>query len=208
MTNYFERQNCIEDSLIIDELKIGDDPTYELEHPSDIVYIGLDGVVASEIKCSKITLPMISKDPSGAKYLIPETRHYFPKLTIRKTLSRIIASKPKIHVDSFKEAYLLFSRKSDMYDYVKPCNKWFGNKEVISSLKNQIVTYDLFDYNTNLIHDIIIQDNCELDLDEKIIAFVPDDFGVFVKAIDTNCYNFLLLSNRIFVYYLNKLKIE
>lgn len=180
--------------LVYDHLKEGYDPTYDWDEPNDTWYLGLAGELASEIKCSKISLPMLSR----------ETYNWEKQLTA--ALKEAASLRPQRHVDNFNHACSEFSKEM----FKKGLNEerpsiWFSNTETRKTLKSQI-KYDKHNHYNNNHYEV---DRCylELDLPQKVIAFVPssDYFGCL--AINEDFFNFFFFQENIQLYYLRELKI-
>lgn len=187
----------IDQVLVYDHLKEGNDPTYDWDEPLDTWYLGLAGELASEVKCSKITLPMLSVEQQNWKKRLKEA------------LKEAISLRPQRHVDNFVHACTEFSK--EMFNKgiedgdVQQMAIWFANKDTRKALNEQ-VKYG-HDGHYLPYHYEVDRQGLELNLPSKVIALVPqnDHFGVL--AINDRFFNFLFFQQNIFVYYLRNLEI-
>jgi len=187
--------------LTYDVLTPGKDPTYDLSYHlegADVWYLGMAGELASEIKCSKITLPMLSKE------------EYDWKKELLSALKKAVSYRPQTHVDSFKSAYDHFSKEMSMCvdenDYAQFPGVWFGNADTVKVLKSY-VEYEPNGKYKGIHYDV---DRCGLvlDLPPRVIAIVPPPEYFGVLAVNEKYFNFLFHQKRICVYHLKDLKID
>ena len=182
--------------LVYDHLKEGDDPTYDWDEPFDTWYLGLAGELASEIKCSKISLPMLSKEQHDWKKRLTES------------LREAISLRPQKHVNDFAHAMREFSK--DMFDrgvdsICTDTNTWFANPETRKALRKQVEYEGHGHYKPY--HYEVDRRGLELQLPPKVIAIVPQDDHFGCLAINEQFFNFFFFQDNIHVYYLRELKI-
>ena len=114
----------LDDVLDYYPLKHGQDPTWTFYPTEDVFYLGLAGEVASEVKCSSITLPMLSRTKYDWKSLLANT------------LETIISTRPQRHVKDFEAANVEFSKEMFNYGCAQNSELWFGNKHTTESLSD------------------------------------------------------------------------
>lgn len=183
----------IDQVLYYDALPPGKDPTYEFGNAQDIWYLGFTAETASEIKCSRITLPMLSK----------ETFDWKEKF--KKSIIEAISLKPQTHIDTFQDAYIDFTKYTFSWNTEFP-NEWFGSQKTIDGLKSQVSYETAGNYKD--VHECVKYKGVELDLPFKLIVFVPkpEDFGVL--CINEDFFNFMFIYDNIKVYRLKHLDLS
>lgn len=185
--------------LVWDHLGEGADPTYDLDG-GDMWYLGLAGELAAEIKCSKITLPMLSR----------ETFDWKEKLT--KALEDAISLRPQKHVDSFDHACSEFSKEmanKGFYDTdAQSLSTWFSNKETLLALVSKVeYVPPNAQYKSNHGYDVSRR-GLILDLPPKVIVLAPQPEYLGALGINEKFFNFFFLQKSLFVYYLRELVID
>ncbi len=190
----------LENVLVYDHLKEGDDPTYDWEEPFDTWYLGLAGELASEIKCSKITLPMLSRE------------QYDWQKRLQEALREAISLRPQRHVDNFAGAYRDFSKEmfnrgmEDIEESYTDSYTWFSNSDTRKALRKQIEYGHHSRYKPY--HYEVDRRGLVLKLPPKVIALVPQDDHFGCLAINEQFFNFFFFQDNIHVYYLRELKID
>jgi len=182
-------QKTLEDILYFENLGPGIDPSYKFKKPHNLYYLGLTEDLALESKCTSITLPMLSR----------KKLDWSEKLST--TLIELIKSKPQLHVASLKEAYEDFALRSINFTGIesKP-NIWISNKSF---------TTKVFAQNTSALEENNLKErNINLNIPNKLVALIPcsQDLGLLCR---NECFfNFYILSDRVFVYYINSMKVD
>jgi hypothetical protein len=115
----------LDDVLDYYPLESGQDPTWTFFPTEDVFYLGLAGEVASEAKCSSITLPMLSRETYDWKSLLANT------------IETIISTHPQKHVKDFDTAVMEFSKEMFNYGCSQTPELWFGNKHTTESLSDE-----------------------------------------------------------------------
>lgn len=180
--------------IIYDHLLEGSDPTYELDEPQDIWYLGLAGELASEIKCSKITLPMLSREKWNWEN------------ELRKALIQAVSIRPHKHVDNFNHALLEFSKEmsdAGLSEADQQIHCWLANSETRKSLTSHI---DFKNY--KLGHYEVDRRGLVIPIPNKIIALTPASEYFGCLSINERFFNFFILPKNMFVYYLKEIKID
>jgi hypothetical protein len=183
--------------LVYDHLKEGADPSYDWDEPFDTWYLGLAGELASEIKCSKITLPMLSRD-----------QHDWQK-RLQQALKEAVSLRPQRHVDDFAGAYRDFSKEMfnrGVDEQYTDNYTWFANPDTRKALKKQVKYghhghYEPYHYEVD-------RRGLVMKLPPKVIALVPQDDHFGCLAINEQFFNFFFFQDSIQVYYLKNLKIS
>lgn len=187
-------QRKLEQVLNYDYLGEGVDPTYDIGS-QDLWYLGLAGELAAEIKCSKITLPMLSKE----KYNWQDE--------LNKALEEAISLRPQRHVNSFGEAISDFSKRTEPHPNYAAI--WFSNQETRNKLMEAGAKEGLAKF-TGPYKDYHYElDRCglTLDLPPKIIALVPEPEYFGVLSINEQYFNFFFFPHQIEVYFVRNYQI-
>lgn len=190
-----------EDVLVTDQLNNLMAPWYECGG-EDIWYLGLAGELASEIKCEKILLPMLSQE------------QFDWYNCLEKAFLEAASLRPLRTVANFKEAVWDFSTQAD-FDLDDDFGYWFGDEETVKSLKNSI-QYKPSGHYLSKLHCYVDRNGVSIDmrkspigsvLQSKTIIIVPrqEYFGVLSKT--DKFFNFMFRPNQIFRYHLNNLEI-
>lgn len=178
----------LEQALNYDYLSEGKDPTYEVDS-QDLWYLGLNGELASEIKCSRITLPMLSRE----KYNWQEE--------LNKALEEAISLRPQRHVNSFGEALIDFSKRH-------PEDTWFSSKDTRKKLKEAARKEGYYDNGHYKDYHYEL-DRCGLVLSipSKLVAMIPAPEYFGVLSINEQYFNFFFFPHQIEVYFVRNYKI-
>jgi len=183
----------LEHALVYDWLQEGADPSYSFEQQANVWYLGLAGESASDVKITKITLPMLSRST------------YDWQTKLQEVLIEAISLKPQKHVDNFAHAFMDFSTHQYNGIELSP-NLWFASKDTKQALTKQ-VKYAGGRYLNDLYYDVD-RKGVELDIPNKLIVITPqiEDFGVL--SINEDFFNFMFIYDNIQVYRLRDLKIS
>lgn len=197
----------LEDVLCINDLKEGDDPTYTIDNPEDVVYLGLAGELAKEFKCSKITLPMLELEQVENKL----SNRWEKEL--QNALQKIIVQKPQKHADSFTHACSEFTKEManvGLSEDQQDAHIWFCNKETRLALIKQLKFTENGKYYIDKYEDHYFLDRCciTLDIPNGIICMAPmsELFGVLSR--NNKFFNFMFYPKRMVVYKLKELKVS
>jgi hypothetical protein len=188
--------------LIYNHLGEGQDPTYDLENTPDTWYLGLAGELASEIKCRKITLPMLSR------------KEYDWEDLLQKAIIEAVSLRPQKHVGSFTEACFDFSKQMPE-GFEKP-NVWFASEEFRSTLRKRI-GYDSHGHYLNGYHYIVDRQGLSINLRKGLIGAAlppktvilvphPERFGCL--SINEQFFNFFFFPKDLYVYHIRDGKID
>lgn len=189
----------LDNVLLYDALPPGKDPSYILEVPSNLWYLGLAGEVASDVKLSKITLPMLSKST------------YDWKSKFTELLTEAISLKPQKHVDNFAQAWVDFTKYQYNGVELEP-NVWFASletkKTLVKQIKNRGLYQNIHGYDPKIISEYDVdRRGLELDIPDKVIAILPDPENIGVLCINEDYFNLFFIYDNIQVYRLKDLKI-
>ena len=188
----------LESVLVYDGLKPGDDPSYELDKPADIWYLGLAGEIAANVKSSKITLPMLSKDEYDWKELLT------------KAIEEAVSLLPQRHVSCLSEAITDFTK--GMYDigiddpHESQPAIWLSNKETRGKLCKSIPPYE----NTQPVNNYFVERQGLVadGIAKKIVVLIPEREHFGVLSTNEDYVNFFFIQDMIKVYYLKDLSID
>lgn len=179
----------LESVLVYDHLKDGEDPLYDMSGDDDVCYLGLAGELATDLKCSRILLPMLNR------------KTYNLENKLQEALKEAISLRPQRHVKNFTHAWLDFATHDR--EGLESCF-WFANEETHNKLKEQ-VSYNNGKYNS--LHYEADRCGLILDLPPKVIAIIPESDYFGVLSINDKFFNFLFKQNKIQVYFLRNLMI-
>lgn len=200
----------LEQVLLYDYLQEGADPTYDIDNTPDTWYLGLAGELASEIKCSKITLPMLSKKVYNWEDLL------------QKAIIEAASLRPQKHVGSFAEAEVDFSKQmagpgfpenepNSLVDHT-----WFASKEFRAALREK-VTYDDHGNYVNGHHYTADRRGLSINLRKgltgaalppKTVIMVPQPEHFGCLSINEQFFNFFFFPKHLFVYHIKEAKID
>lgn len=174
-------------------------PIYECGG-DDIWYLGFAGEQAVEIRCDKITLPMLSLDKFDWKD------------KLEQSIIEAASLRPLYHVANFQEAVWDFSTRLDTVDF-KPedLGVYIGDEKTVKALKSNVEYQYNGHYKPGLHYDVDrkgIQLATGLPFQPKTIILLPncENFGILSK--NDKFFNFMFKSNMIFRYHLKNLEIE
>ncbi len=191
-----------EDVLVHDTLQHGDGPLYECSD-EDIWYLGLAGELASEIKCNKVLLPMLSMEQFNWKD------------ELKKALIEAASLRPLRTVQNFKEAVWNFSTQASAIDLDSSVGSWLGDEETVKAIKSSVKYKSDGHYQSGLHYDADRR-GVGIDLKKapkgsilhsKTIIILPSSeyFGVLSKT--DKFFNFMFHPHKIFRYHLKNLEI-
>jgi hypothetical protein len=187
----------IESVLVHDNLG-GCSPYYE-GGDEDIWYLGLAGEQASEVRCCRICLPMLSQE------------QFDWKAKLEQAIIEAASLRPLYHVENFQEAVWDFSTRFNCEDF-KPedLGIWIGDEKTVKALKSKVEYQSNGHYKPGLHYDVDRKniEIKELPFQPKTIILLPncEHFGILAK--NDKFFNFMFRSSMIFRYHLKTLEIE